>query len=106
MKQAEVFSNGRLAGRLTENDDRSYLFEYDLSYLADSEVSAISLTLPKRSEPFYSDVLFPFFFNLLSEGDNKYTQAKALHIDEDDYFELLLATATTDTIGAITVKRL
>lgn len=106
MKRANVYSNGVLAGCITENDKRSYTFVYDALYLADSTTSAISLTLPKRVEPYNCNVLFPFFFNMLSEGDNKAAQCKLLRIDEDDYFELLLATATIDTIGAITVKRI
>ncbi len=105
MKRANVYSNNVLAGYLTESDSRSYIFEYDAEYLADQTTSAISLTLPKRKEPYRSDVLFSFFFNMLSEGDNKAIQNRLLKIDEKDYFGLLLATAGTDTIGAITVKR-
>lgn len=105
MKQAKVYSNGVLAGYLTENDNRSYSFVYDSIYLADANSSAISLTLPKRIETYHSDLFFPFFFNMLSEGDNKATQCRMLKIDEKDYFELLVSTATTDTIGAITVER-
>ena len=104
MKKAKVYSNKVLAGYLTESDLRSYIFEYDAEYLADPKSSAISLTLPKRKEPYFCDVLFPFFFNMLSEGDNKAIQCRLLKIDEEDYFELLLKTAHTDTIGAITVK--
>ncbi len=105
MKTANVYSNSVLAGYLTQSDSRSYTFKYDAEYLADPTSRAISLTLPKQTEPYQSDVLFPFFFNMLSEGDNKAIQNRILKIDEEDYFELLLATAGTDTIGAITVKR-
>ena len=49
-------------------------------------------------------LLFPFFFNMLSEGDNRKLQSRMLHIDEDDDFGILLATAQYDTIGAVTVK--
>lgn len=106
MKTANVYSNLRLAGRITESDERRYTFEYDAAYLADPTTSAISLTLPKCSEPYHCDVLFPFFFNMLSEGDNRAIQNRLLRIDEEDYFELLLSTADIDTIGAITVKRI
>jgi HipA-like protein len=41
---------------------------------------------------------------MLSEGANKKLQCRQLKIDENDYFGLLLATATHDTIGAVTVK--
>ena len=43
---------------------------------------------------------------MLAEGANKAYQCRTLKIDEDDAFGLLLATAHTDTIGAITVKKL
>ena len=105
MKRAKVYSNGVWAGYLIENDDRSYCFVYDSIYLADPNSMAVSLTLPKRVEPYHSEVFFPFFFNMLSEGDNKAIQCRMLKIDEDDYFELLVSTATVDTIGAITLKR-
>lgn len=41
---------------------------------------------------------------MLSEGDNRKLQSRMLHIDEDDDFGILLATAQYDTIGAVTVK--
>jgi serine/threonine-protein kinase HipA len=43
---------------------------------------------------------------MLSEGVNRQLQSRYLKIDEKDYFGLLLATATTDTIGAITVSEI
>lgn len=48
--------------------------------------------------------LLHFFFNMLSEGSNRITQARLLRIDEKDHFGILLAIAQNDTIGAITVK--
>ncbi|MFR9518213.1 MAG: HipA N-terminal domain-containing protein [Rikenellaceae bacterium] len=105
MKRAKIYSKGRFAGVLTESDVRDYTFEYDAAYLADNDADSISLTLPKRSEPYQSSHLFPFFSNMLSEGDNRSVQCRLLHIDENDEFELLLATASVDTIGAITIER-
>lgn len=106
MRAAEVFTNGVLAGTLSETDDGKYIFKYDDAYLLDSRNRAISLSLPKRKEPFVADELFPFFYNMLSEGANKALQCMTLKIDENDAFGLLLATADNDTIGAITVKQL
>jgi serine/threonine-protein kinase HipA len=60
--------------------------------------------MPKTKKRYEADHLFPFFFNLLSEGVNRKLQSRQLKIDEENYFDLLLATAQTDTIGAITVK--
>ncbi|CAG5086061.1 HipA N-terminal domain-containing protein [Parvicella tangerina] len=105
MRIAEVYRNKRLAGRLTEDDQRNYTFVYDDEYFADTNAPAISLTLPKTSKTYTSDILFPFFFNMLSEGVNKKLQSRTLRIDEKDHFGLLMATAGTDTIGAITIKK-
>ena len=106
MRAAEVFNNGMLAGILTETDDGKYIFQYDDTYLLDGNNRAISLSFPKRKEAFIAVELFPFFFNMLSEGANKALQCMTLKIDENDAFGLLLATAGNDTIGAITVKKL
>lgn len=106
MRQAQVFSNGVLAGMLTETDSGKYIFCYDDSFLIDEKQTAISLSFPKSQREFSSETLFPFFFNMLSEGTNKAIQCKTLKIDEDDTFGLLLATAHTDTIGAIIVKKI
>lgn len=106
MRQAQVFSNGVLAGVLTETDSGKYIFCYDESFLIDEKQTAISLSLPKSQREFSSDTLFPFFFNMLSEGTNKAIQCQTLKIDENDTFGLLLATAHSDTIGAITVKKI
>ena len=65
MRVAEVFTNGVLAGTLSETDDGKYIFKYDDAYLLDSRNRAISLSLPKRKEAFVADELFPFFYNML-----------------------------------------
>lgn len=106
MRQAEVYYNKILAGILTENDNGEYIFRYDDKYFQDSSLPAISLTLPKTKQEYRSETLFSFFFNMLSEGANKAIQCQTLRIDEEDYFGLLLATAHTDTIGAVTVKKI
>lgn len=104
MRQAEVYRNGELAGVLTENDQRQYSFIYNENWFMDPNKPAVSLTLPKTQKEYQSDKLFPFFFNMISEGVNRKLQSKMLRIDEKDHFGLLLATAQNDTIGAITIK--
>lgn len=103
MKEALVYNNGELAGRLTLTDEKEYVFRYDNEYFR-SNKPGISLTLPKSMQEHRSKILFPFFFNMLAEGVNKKLQSRQLQIDENDSFSLLLSTAGTDTIGAITVK--
>lgn len=102
MRQAMVNVNGRAAGTIQEISDHEYVFFYFDDYLNDSTSEPVSLTLPKRNGTYKSDILFPCFFNLLSEGANKAAQCRALHIEPNDYFGLLLATAQTDTAGYLT----
>jgi HipA-like protein len=103
MRKANVYRNGQLIGTLTQLNQNSYEFRYDEAWFADRELPAVSLTMPKTKQTYTSDHLFPFFFNMLSEGVNRKLQTRQLKIDEKDYFGLLLATAKTDTIGAITL---
>jgi HipA-like protein len=103
-KSANVYRNGELVGVLIRHDRNSYEFKYDDQWFANPEKPPVSLTMPKTKQTYKADHLFPFFFNLLSEGVNRKLQARQLKIDEMNYFDLLLATAQTDTIGAITVK--
>jgi serine/threonine-protein kinase HipA len=104
MRKLAVYRNKEYAGTLTENRRTEYVFRYDDAYYTDSSKPAISLTLPKSQLEYNSSVLFPFFFNMLSEGVNRQLQNRLFKIDEQDNFGLLAATAQYDTIGAITVK--
>ncbi len=104
MRQCEVYVHHFRAGVLTEDDRREYTFVYDAAYLLGKGNPPVSLTLPLRSEPYHSPYLFACFFNMLSEGENRQVQSQLLRIDADDDFGILLATAQTDTIGAVTVK--
>mgnify|MGYP001269085567 CR=1 FL=1 len=106
MRKAEVYRNGILAGILTEKDNGEFNFTYNTLYFNDETLPGISLTLPKKQREYTSRYLFPFFFNMLSEGTNRIVQSKQLKIDENDFFGLLLATAQYDTIGAITVRQI
>jgi len=104
MRAMEIYRNGILAGTLTEENRQRYVFRYDDNYFNDANKPGISLTLPKTQKEYSSEFLFPFFFNMLSEGVNRKLQSTQLRIDEEDNFGLLAATAQYDTIGAITVK--
>ena len=104
MRTAQVFYNGELAGVLMEETRNKYRFRYDDVWFVNDKKPPVSLTMPKSSQEYESEYLFPFFFNMLSEGFNRNLQSKLLRIDENDSFGLLLATAQYDTIGAITIK--
>ena len=100
MRQCKVFVHDVEAGILQETDDRQYIFTYQKGYAG----VPVCIAMPIRTEPSRSAHLFPFFFNMLSEGANRQTQSMLLHIDENDDFGILLATAQDDTIGAVTIK--
>ncbi|MCP4133078.1 MAG: phosphatidylinositol kinase [bacterium] len=105
MKKAKVFTNHILAGILEEGRNE-YIFTYDEEYLKNESSKAVSLTLPKRPEPYRSPHLFSFFYGLLAEGVTKKIQCRKLRIDENDHFTRLIKTAGYDTIGSVTVEEI
>lgn len=104
MRKCEVYIHGVKAGELSEVSSRDYVFAYDLTYLQGKNNPPVSLAMPLREEPYRSDSLFPYFFNMLSEGENREMQSQLLHISPEDDFGIMLATAQNDTIGAVTIK--
>jgi HipA-like protein len=105
-RQAEVYVNDTVAGILEKVSSELFVFRYEESYYNNPKCSAISLTMPKTHREYQSKFLFPFFYGLLSEDDNKELQCRLLRIDPNDHFSHLLATAHTDTIGAVTVREI
>lgn len=103
MRRCEVYIHGIKAGVLTE-DEQGYAFTYDRPYLLGENNPPVSLTMPLQQQSYRSKSLFPFFFNMLSEGANRQLQSQLLHIAPEDDFGILLATARYDTIGAVTIK--
>jgi len=106
MRALEIFRNHILAGILTEINRRHYTFSYDDAYFTDPAKPPISLTFPKTQKEYTGEFLFPFFSNMIAEGENKKLQSRLLKIDENDQFGLLMSTATADTIGNITVRKM
>lgn len=104
MRQCKVYVHREYAGILTETDNpREYLFKYDEEYRRRNG-EPISLTMPLTDDTYRSEVLFPYFFNMLSEGENRVMQSSYLKIDKDDDFGILLETACHDTPGAVTIE--
>jgi len=106
MRQGKVYNNDILAGYLTETDEKEYVFHYDDKYFFNTRLPPVSVTLPERRQQHRSKILFPFFFNMLSEGSNRQVQCRMYKLDDDDHFGLLLKTAANETIGAIRVEEL
>jgi HipA-like protein len=103
MRRANVYCRGIIAGFLDKSPE-GYRFQYVLEYLGSPKCPAISLSFPKQETAFESAVLFPFFFGLLAEGDNKALQCRILRIDENDHFTRLLRTCAIETIGGVTIE--
>lgn len=103
MRSAIVLYKGQQAGKLIQHDDGTFTFTYFSSWMSDTTKPAISLTFPKNVNEYHAKELFPFFYNMLPEGSNKQAACRKNKIDKDDYFSLLLAVASYDTIGAVRV---
>lgn len=101
MTRSKVYYKQILAGYLSETDE-GYHFIYDQEYLIKEQNLPISLTLPKRTEAYKSNVLFPFFDGLIPEGWLLNVTIDYWKIKSNDRFQLLLAMGH-DTIGAVSI---
>ena len=104
MRSCRVYIHNHFAGILSEKSPQEYSFSYNADYLKRSDCAPVCLALPVSDKEYHSDVLFPYFFNMLSEGANRRMQSELHHIDTDDDFGILLATAQYDTPGAVTIE--
>ena len=105
MRRVEVYVDNRHAGHLTEWNVDDYEFVYNAEYLADSQTPSVSLSLPKRSEAYRSNHIFPFFTNLLPEGANRKAMCTAYKVDEQDFFGMLQMICGLDCIGNVTLRK-
>ena len=101
LRRGEVFVQGRYAGMVEETED-GYSFSYDNGYL-EANGPAVSLTIPLREEPFFSETLFPFFDGLIPEGWLLSVVTRNWKLDPEDRFGLLLVSCE-DSIGDVSVK--
>ena len=100
-ESGNVFYRDQLAGQLSEGDF-GYRFEYNPAFLDGLNPKPISLTMPLRTLPYYSNVLFPFFDGLIPEGWLLNIAQEHWKVKPNDRFELVMLTCR-DTIGAITI---
>ena len=103
MRNAQVFYSDELAGYLRETSD-GYTFQYDPEFLKKN--IPISMSLPPRLEPYQSKELFPFFKGLLPEGWYLDIVSKTQKVDAKDPFGVLISTATADTAGTVTIRKM
>ncbi len=101
-RKAQVFYKNEIAGYLSERQN-GYIFQYDHEFIKKN--IPISISLPPREEPYFSKELFHFFKGLLPEGWYLNIVCATQKVDNKDSFGLLLASASGDTIGAVTVRK-
>lgn len=103
MKSEKVFFNGIFAGIIAEEPSGEISFQYNSSYLDNFQLPPISVSLPKRIEPYKEAGLPTFFDGLIPEGWLLTIAADQFKLNPyRDRFALLLATCR-DTIGAVTI---
>jgi serine/threonine-protein kinase HipA len=97
-----VYYNDLVAGQLSQEPSGRCVFTYDPTYLA-AGYPAITFTLPLQSASHICEQgLHPFFDNLVAEGWLRNAQARALKVDSNNRFALLLAYGR-DCAGAVSV---
>lgn len=102
MKCVTVYVKGVQAGVLARFRNGEYEFRYTRQYREGSGPS-VAFSIPKRKAVHRSNVLFPFFYGLLAEGEQKQMQCRTMHIDENDHFTRLAETCREGVIGAVYV---
>ena len=102
-RTARIYVRDQFAGILSETDE-GYTFSYDTEYLNNPKASAVSLTMPLRSQPYQSRILFPFFDGLIPEGWLLEVVSRNWKINPRDRFGILLV-ACRDCIGNVSVRK-
>lgn len=102
LRKAKIYYQDHLAGWLSETEE-GFSFVYDTNYLAQVNAQPISLTMPLRSTPFLSTVLFPFFDGLIPEGWLLDVAIRNTDVSILDRMSLLLLCCR-DCIGAVGVE--
>jgi len=100
VRRAEVRVDGRRAGVLSE-ERSGFVFAYDGDY----DGPPVSLTVPRRSDPYAFDAFPPFFDGLLPEGAQLEALLRQAKLDRSDYFGQLV-TVGQDLVGNVTVHPL
>lgn len=101
-RKANIFVNDKLAGTLIESSEGEFVFQYEAIYLNDPQNLPISLTMPKRKQPYHSPFLFPFFDGLIPEGWLLDIASVNWKINPRDRMGLLLHLCQ-DAIGNVSV---
>lgn len=102
MRALTVRWGDRVVGALTIDDHGDIRFVYDPQWLSDPVAPAISISLPKRADPFSRRECRPFFDGLLPEEGQREALAAALKVSKGNEFALLERIGG-DVAGALTL---
>lgn len=84
-----VWWDGKVVGELTQDDGGELGFAYEAGWLGDDQAPPLSVSLPKRPEPFSRRECRPFFGGLLPEETQRRAAAQVLGISAGNDFALL-----------------
>ena len=87
--QLSVWWDGRVAGSLHLDQHGDMEFTYALDWLADTNVPALSFSLPKRVEAYGRRQCQAFFGGILPEEGQRHAIARALGVSAENEFSLL-----------------
>ncbi len=102
MREAYIYYNDTVAGKLTETSDGEYIFKYNDDYVTYHPNQFITFTMPVVTKPYKENRLFPFFEGLIPEGWLLEIASKNWKINPNDKMGLLLACCK-NCIGAVSV---
>jgi serine/threonine-protein kinase HipA len=97
-----VWWDEKIVGTLRIDEHGEMTFQYTEEWLADSSQRPLSISLPKKPEPFKRRECRPFFGGLLPEEGQLEAVARNLGISKANDFKLLEALGG-DVAGALTV---
>ena len=85
----DVWWDGRIVGQLTQDSHGSLGFAYGPEWLRQEGVPTLSVSLPRREEPFSRRECRPFFGGLLPEESQRDAVARVLGVSRANEFALL-----------------
>ena len=103
MKKGNVYYDDMFCGTIMQSDDNIFIFEYDDEWFNNPNTKSISLTLPKTTKRYESNILFSFFDGLIPEGYLLELAIKKFNIASNDRMSLLLKTCH-NPIGIVSVR--
>ena len=101
-KALDIYLLKEHVGRLTLDDKRRFLFQYEKAWIEREHALPLSLSLPLQDAAFEDDAARAFFANLLPESELRKMISRQLHVSEGNDFALLEAVGG-ECAGAVSL---